>query len=460
MSMLLWLSCAGAPPDDPAEETPSNPTTQPGGGKGQKGPPGPPNGGPGGPGGGPGGPNGQPGPPGPPGGEGSGAGLQDPFGFPAFHDRPPPTGTDVDASGSWGSPIRVSDGEGGGYRPQITVGSEDEVHVVFYERADAGDLIRHRRSSDGETFTDPLHVGFDELRNWGPDITPRDDGSLVMCWDHAAEDFHSRGWLTLWDGSAWSTPEALTPDDPQGEIGSGHIANGTGESLYYVWIGKQMTPDDHFKAMGRIFDGSSWSDPVAFTDGAADAWHTNVERRPDGSVLAGWDVGMGGSATTLYLVEGRDGSWGDVENLSDSGPLGERPHFAFGDEDHVTWFHKEKAVGPIAVYVRSGGPGEWSPAVQPSEGYGGYHFDPDIEINHEGDRVLVWGWDGGDQAELVYAVDTGDGWSKPLRVATIGEGKPGLPSISVSSDGDFHVVWNHGVRGRNDVYYARLPNPG
>ena len=45
---------------------------------------------------------------------------------------------------------------------------------------------------------------------------------------------------------------------------------------------------------------------------------------------------------------------------------------------------------------------------------------------------------------------------KPRRVATIGKGKPGLPSISASSDGDFHVVWNQGVRGDSHIYYAKL----
>ncbi|HJN75668.1 MAG TPA: sialidase family protein [Myxococcota bacterium] len=440
MSMLLWLACS--PQGEPAAEAPSTPQTHPGPPNGQM-PPNPP-----------------PGGPAPPVDGGSGAGLQDPSGFPGFHDRPAPQGPRVDGTGEWSQPLRLSADPGGGYRPQVTVGAGDEVHAVFYERADEGDLIRHRRSADGATWTDPVHVGFDELRNWGPDIVARDDGSVVLCWDHAAEDFHSRGWLTIWDGESWSEPEPLTADDPAGEIGSGHIAHGLGGALYYVWIGKKMSPDDRFKATGRIFDGESWSAPLLLSDGEQDAWHSNVERRPDGSVLAGWDIGTGGTPTTLYVVEGRDGKWGEPENLSASGPKGERPHFAFAELDHVTWFHKEPATGPVAVYVRSGHPGAWGEAVEPSAGYGGYHFDPDIEINADGDRVLVWGWDSGEQAELVYAVDTGTGWSKPRRVATIGKGKPGLPSISASSDGDFHVVWNQGVRGSNEVYYARLANPG
>ena len=38
-------------------------------------------------------------------------------------------------------------------------------------------------------------------------------------------------------------------------------------------------------------------------------------------------------------------------------------------------------------------------------------------------------------AEMVYAIDRGDGWSAPRKIADIDWGKPGLPSLDVSADG-------------------------
>jgi hypothetical protein len=249
---------------------------------------------------------------------------------------------------------------------------------------------------------------------------------------------------------------AVTPDDG-GEVGSGHVANGLSDTLAYVYIGKQLDPSDHFQAHYRWFSQGKWGPIGAFTDGTVDAWHTNVERRPDGSMLAGWDVGAGGSETTLYVVEGREGKWGTPENVSATSKPGERVHFAFGTDgtDHITWFHKS-AGRPQHIYVRSGTPGRWGPVSEPSKGYGGYHFDPDIAINANGTKCLVWGWDAGSQAELVYSIDHGQGWSPPRTVASIGWGKPGLPSIDVDTTGQFHVVWNQGVRGYNEVYVAHL----
>ena len=348
--------------------------------------------------------------------------------------------------GSWSAPEQLSSSPEGGYRPQIAAAG-DTLHVLFYDRSDEGEIIRHRV---GPKWTAPVQVGFDEERNWGPDLVARDDGTVVMVFDHALPTFVSRGWISEYDGS-WSKPAPMTADDPTGEIGSGHIAHGAGEDLAYVWIGKTMGPEHHFTAHGKWRQNGKWSEVTEFTDGKADAWHSNIERRPDGSVLAGYDVGIGGQSTDLYLVNGRAGSWDSPEGVG----KGERPHFAFGDEDHVTWFHKTDGR-PLTIWTMSGSPGDWDAAVQVNQGFGGFHFDPDIAINDEGVRCLVWGWDAGNEAELVYSLDRGSGWESPKKVAQLGSGKPGLPSIDVGADGSFHVVWNQGLRGDSHVYYARL----
>lgn len=386
----------------------------------------------------------------------SGAMMQDPTGFPGFHNMPAPEGPAIAGLGDWGPRVQLSQGKGGGYRPQVAVGSDGLVHALFYERTDAGDLIRHRVGKGGE-FSAASPVGFEDQRNWGPDLVVRDNGSVVCVFDHAQADFSSRGWLTKWEEGAWSAPEALTEDDPKAEIGSGHVAHGTGDLLYYVYIGKQMDPSQRFQARGRVFDGQSWGPIVPLSAGKEDAWHTNVERRPDGSALVGFDVGTGGGETTLYVGEARDGRFSDPMDMTTSAPKGERPHFAFGPDgqDHLTWFHKENGQ-PKYVYVRSGSKMVWGETTELSQGYGGFHFDPEIAVNAQGVRVVVWGWDAGSDAELVYSVDKGQGWSAPQKVDELDWGKPGLASLVAGPDGRFHVVWNQGVRGENHVYYRVL----
>jgi len=396
----------------------------------------------------------------------SGAALQDPSGFPEFHAWPSPGGAAIQGLGGWSAPVRLSSGAGGGYRPQVAVGDDGTAHVLFYSREEAGDLMVHRIRPPGATeFGAVQRPGFARGRNWGPDLVVRSDGSVPVVFDLADPGPASRGYFTEWRDRRWSDPTPLTSGEANQEVGSGHLADGAAGELAYVWIGKTIGMEHRFQAWSRWYRDGSWTEPVALSDGSADAWHTNVERRPDGSMLVGFDIGTGGAETTLYVAEGREGRFSALENLTATGGPGERPHFAFAPDgeggfvDHIAYFHK---VGgkPIHVYTRTGGPGAWGAPEEPSKGYGGFHFDPEIAADSSGRLCLVWGWDTGREAELVYAIRSPEGrWSEPKRVATLGSGKPGLASLVVGPDDTFHVVWNQGVRGSSEVYYATLP-PG
>lgn len=446
--LFALFACDGASDagsaQPPSVAAPTPPHPPPPGAPGRAGPP--PNGAPDGP------------PPGGPPGGGpglSGLSVQDPTGFPMFHDKPGPPGPAPAGLGAFSQAQLLAARPAGGFRPQIAVGPDGTLHLVYYDRAEAGDIIRYRTSRDGATWTAPETISHPSGRNWGPDLVVRDDGSVVLVYDHMNPDFTSRGFVRVRGADGrWSAPLALTPDGNH-ESGSGHVA-AVGDALVYVWIGKPAVPTERFRAQWRWFSGGSWSEARAFTDGAQDAWHTNVELAPNGMVIAGYDIGTGGSETTLYLASGKDGRFATPEDVTASSHPGERPNFAFlGDTTWVTWFRKIGGA-PQHIYVRSGGPGRWGETVEPSKGLGGYHFDPDIAVNTAGVKCLVWGWDAGEDAELLYSVDRGSGWETPRRVAEIDWGKPGLPSIEAAPDGSFHVTWTQGVRGTNEVYYARL----
>ena len=83
----------------------------------------------------------------------------------------------------------------------------------------------------------------------------------------------------------------------------------------------------------------------------------------------------------------------------------------------------------------SGKPGNWGRIDEPSKGFGGYHFDPEIAINAQGVLCLIWGWDSGEDAEMVYSLNQGGSWTQPQKIADVNWGKPGLASLTV----DAHV---------------------
>ncbi|MDP6931875.1 MAG: sialidase family protein, partial [Myxococcota bacterium] len=260
-------------------------------------------------------------------------------------------------------------------------------------------------------------------------------------------------------GGGWSEPLALTPDDG-GEVGSSHLADGS-EGIAVVWIGRELDPGVPFRPSARWRTNGDWGEVRTLDETGQEAWHTNVERRTDGSVLAGWDLGQGGMENRVLVRRGSAGGWGPLVDLSEGRWWGERPHFAFAEDgtDHVTWFHRTMDQ-PLRVYTRpmthtpSGA--QLGPVTTLSQGLGGYQYDPDIAVNGNGVLCATWGWDGGSDADLVFSRNQGAGWTSPTRVAAGGQDKPGLPSLVAAPDGTFHVVWVQWRRGVSSVWWASL----
>ena len=135
--------------------------------------------------------------------QGSGGALQDPSGFPAFHDWPAPKGPKITDIGVFSKPMQLTKKPEGGYRPQIAIGKDDTMHTVFYIRKTDGDVIHHRSSTDGIDWKIAEPLGHRKERNWGPDIVVREDGSVVVVYDHALEDFSSVGYITTYENGIW-----------------------------------------------------------------------------------------------------------------------------------------------------------------------------------------------------------------------------------------------------------------
>ncbi len=393
-----------------------------------------------------------PGPQRSPGPAPGGVNQQDPTGFPKFHDTPPPPGPAPAVVRAATPPSEVASLPLGGFRPQVEVGADGTLHAVYYDHRDTGDLLWYRQSRDGRAWSDPEMVSTSTGRNWGPDLVVTADGRVLVAWDRADEHFYGQGWLRERGDEGWGEAVALTAGGNV-ELSSGHIA-AVGHDLVYVYIEKPMSPQHRFVAKWRWRRDGTWSEPVAFSDGKLDAWHSNVSARPDGSVLATYDVGQGGGATTLYVVEGKDRKFGGPQALA--GVQGERLHFAHTAEgDWLTWFLKT-ATFPRQVFVTGGKPGAWSPAAELSQGMGGYHYDPFAVTLPGGDPVVVWAYDGGTVSSLAYSVRRDGAWTAPRMLEPVGPGKAELPSVSVGPDGRVHAVWAQGVAGKTTTWHAEL----
>ena len=183
--------------------------------------------------------------------------------------------------GGWSKPLQLTKNRRVDTRAQIAVSNDDLYHVVYHDRTDEGDIIRHRMSPKWNQVEPCPKLGARQRTQLGTDIIVRPDESAVVVYDHAMPDFRSRGYVTTFDpmGATGSAPVPLTPDDG-GEIGSGHVADATGQDLAYIFIGKLLWVNSiDFKPNGGGSEMVNGQRFKPFQTAARSSRHTNVERR-------------------------------------------------------------------------------------------------------------------------------------------------------------------------------------
>ncbi len=378
-----------------------------------------------------------------------GPAAQDPTGFPKFHETPPPAGPEPALDPAATGPDAIAQN---GFRSQVKVGPDGQLHAVYYDRPATGDVVKYRSSRDGVNWSEAETVSQEDGRNWGPDLVVTAAGRVIVAWDRADDSFYGQGWLRERGPGGWETPVPITDGGPM-ELSSGHIA-AVGDDLVYTYIERPMGQRSPFLAKWRWRRDGTWSSPEVISDGKADAWHSNIDPRGDGSVILGYDVGNGGSETVVYVAIGRGGKFEAPEDISTSSFRGERVHFSNdGKLDWLTWFRKVNTY-PLHVYARGGTPGDWGPTVTLSEGLGGYHYDPFVVSRADGTTCVAWAWDGGAASAVLYRCQRDGSWTAAARLPAPASGKAELPSMDVDADGRFHVVWAQGVPGKTDVVHA------
>ena len=108
-----------------------------------------------------------------------------------------------------------------------------------------------------------------------------------------------------------------------GEVGSGHIANGLGDTLAYVYIAKNWTPPTIFK---HGIAGTSTT-----MDGCGHIYRRKNRCLAHQRGTTRWKYAgrmgcrHGWGKTTVYVTEGREGKWTTRKHFASSKP-GERVH--------------------------------------------------------------------------------------------------------------------------------------
>lgn len=269
--------------------------------------------------------------------------------------------------GVWTSPVNVSNTSGASNRPAIAVGEDGSLHVVWHDAA-AGDwdILCSTKSADG-SWSPASNISNNAGWSFHPEIVVGGDGSLHVVW----HDNTSGKWQILYaskpvDGS-WSPPTPVWTEGGRSWFAA--LAIGGGGNLHLVW--EERTPGNWEILYSAKPPGGSWLWPENVS-------RTNGESRlpalvvaSDGSPRVVWQDETSGSPHLASAARVQAGSWSSAEDISEDIVRSSRPAIAAVRDGtlHVAWAGDRFGSTDI-LFATSPPGGSWSSAANVSHSVG------------------------------------------------------------------------------------------
>ena len=360
------------------------------------------------------------------------------------------------AGDRWSKPRVIARAAGGIHRPQVAVDSKGGVHVVYYLKRGAAEVVVYRHGPAGKPLGPHVPISQQTARNLGPDLVLGPDGMPWVCYDHARPDFTGDVFLTRKTKRGWTTPQQVSTEKNV-ETSSSHLAFGPRGALTLVWLSRPpRQPGGQSKVLRRTRSAAGkWGPIKAVYSGGQDAMHAAIMGGPGGLQVLAFDIMPRQDFRQVQVAVTLDGK---IQAIGDNSLSTERPNFGFvgGQVIHAAWttaLHHVRVGVSWSVGRVAAGSTTWSAPLRFTRGVRGRHYDPDLAGGRGGEVMVVWAWSAAGKSTLLYS-SLKNGKHTPPRSMGQDPGMASLPSISAGPDGRFHVVWNQGERDKEAIYYS------
>lgn len=256
---------------------------------------------------------------------------------------------------------------------------------------------------------------------------------------------------------AAACPEWSTPVDISGSPGVSQepaIAIDSNGTTHVVWQDTTPSVYEVFYAC-KPSDGS-WSAPIIISpDGAFPSQYPDIAIDGDDNLHVVWQEETALATTDIYYInKTRDGSWSSaVVIYSNDGPS-RWPAIAIDNHDnlHVVWHDQEPGSYEIFYSMSMDGGSTWLPPAIISGAPGSYAAA--IAIDSEDNLHVVWQHIISGKYEIYYATKpSGDPWSTAVNVSH-NSGDSYYPAIATDNSNNLHVVWEDLTPGNYEILYS------
>ena len=334
-----------------------------------------------------------------------------------------------DGGVTWSDGVDVSRSPMPAFGPNIAVGPDDTLHIIWNDRRNGTAQLYYSRSTDGGlTWSDPIEISGSPARDVSaPQISVDDNGRVHVAWHIGDPETDTEPTMVYYTrsldgGITFETPRALNTTDNHEAFVRFNIQGTSGDLLPLSWR-VQSERGDWDIYVGISTDGGETFTITNVFSPPTEDYDPEIIATPDGTLHLAFFTTRGGTSAILYMSSIDQGqSWSQPTVLSDA-----RARFPFWVPDYehgVLWlFWKDERD----FTTENCGPGRIRCA--------------DIVARYSTDDGATW-------SELEFATDRG---STEIR----------FPSPAVGPDGRVHVIWSDRSAGDIEQVFisSRLTAP-
>jgi len=309
---------------------------------------------------------------------------------------------------TWTAAKRLTWNSDNSWHPAITLGSNNHIHMVWYDNTPGNPEVFYKKSTNGGT-------------NW--------------------------------------TTKRLTWNSGESEVPA--IAVDSGNHIHVVY-------SDNTPGNKEIFYKRSTNGGVSWTITRL-TWSSGHSNDPAIAVDSGNHIHVvysddtPGSPEICYRRSTNGGStWGSVRRLTWTSAPSYTPAITADSSNHIHVVWKEYKPGVPEIYYKrsTDGGATWGSARRLTWTSSPSDF-PSITVDSSNHIHMVWQDRAPGNFEIYYRKSTngGDTWGSVRRL-TWTSGLSNSPAIALDSSNHIHVVWTDGTPGAIDIYYKRSTNGG
>jgi hypothetical protein len=271
----------------------------------------------------------------------------------------------ADGGKTWSKPVDVSSSPGTSMDPAIDVGKDGSVVAVWTDTSgsEASPDIYFSRSTDGKTWSKPQNLSNSPGVSSEPDVDIGSDGAIHVIYLDTSAGSNADVWATSSsdDGKTWSKPQNIS--DTPGKSMTPSIGVGPDKSANVVWIDTssgEASPDVYFT---RSTDGGkTWSKAVDASNTPGLSADADIDVDDKGKIFITWaDTAQGAKNADIMVSSSADGgkTWSKPVNVSNTPGNSSDPAIAATGNGKVAviWVDTSESAKEPDVYVATSGNG-------------------------------------------------------------------------------------------------------